>query len=282
MAKSINCSEILKKVLDDLYERIEGDEGTKDRKIKEAIQTLHDLYAKLAVQRAKVDYSEDVVRFAYVFMNVMAHSNYIHQILGDVKELKSLFQQPMTKVCAVGGGPGSDVLGILKFRDSIKSDTHLVFQLIDREQLWMDSLKNVQKHLHDPLPFETYALTIDVSIPDSYVSFTEHHDSDLFTFSFFISEVFRNRGVAQPFFELLFENANHDALFLFIDNNASSFYGWFDTMAKRAGLELLYTQATSVVVKDSNEDKFNLGVYFAKFNFPKLRSNVAIRLYQKS
>jgi hypothetical protein len=211
----------------------------------------------------------------------MAHSYYIHHVLGNVKEVEPLFQLPRTKICAVGGGPGSDVLGILKYRESIKSNTHMVFRLIDREQLWMDSWMNVRDHIGDSLGIETDALTFDVAKPETYKKFTAHHDADLYTFSFFISEVLGARETAQAFFELLFEKAKHDSQFLFIDNNDSRFFGWFDKMAEKAGLELRYTQNRTVKVWDSDEDKRNFGVYFSKFNFPKLESDVAIRLYQK-
>jgi hypothetical protein len=70
------------------------------------------------------------------------------------------------------------------------------------------------------------------------------------------------------------------ALVLYIDNNDSRFYEWFDDLAGKHNLEVLGADEQKMgMTKD--EEKKDLGKFYKKFSPVKLEANVAYRICRK-
>lgn len=67
---------------------------------------------------------------------------------------------------------------------------------------------------------------------------------------------------------------------MFIDNNDSRFYGWFDGLCEKAKLERV-AGAEERMTTDTLEEKTDLGKYYEKFGDPKLQAKVAYRYLKK-
>jgi hypothetical protein len=66
----------------------------------------------------------------------------------------------------------------------------------------------------------------------------------------------------------------------FVDNNNAGFYDWFDKLAKEHGIAILKSSETCMT-PPIDENKHDLGEYFDKFGYPKLKANVAYRIGRK-
>ena len=110
--------------------------------------------------------------------------------------------------------------------------------------------------------------------------YTKYFKSDLFTFVYFMSEVYKHKDKADEYFNTLMSRAKPGSLFLFIDNNASDHYGWFDKLATLNGLENLGKDRGRTTIP-FDEQKSALGIYGEKFQCAKLTADIAYRLARK-
>ncbi len=125
---------------------------------------------------------------------------------------------------------------------------------------------------------------LDVTIPKSWAQQKRFLQADLFTMSYFLSEVYAldsNGGVA-GFFRDMFEKAKPGALFLYDDNGHHDFNNYFDSLFDWSRCELLISQTNVKLTPRYSEDKKNLGDYLDKFSqSPKLGSQVSYRVIRK-
>ena len=124
--------QLVKIVLDHLY--AEGAElyGSKlDGKITQNLEYLSESYNKLTdPARKPVDYEDPATRFAYVYKYVAAHGDYVVQVLKELAAKRGgVFDGANARVSCLGGGPGSDIIAVLKYLDE-EEDTEDVKKLI--------------------------------------------------------------------------------------------------------------------------------------------------------
>lgn len=276
----MNCFQIIKTVLDEAYSVIEGDEQEKDRMIGEALEYLRGQYAKL-MEGADIDYSHPVTRFAYIYTYVTSHANLVCSIIENTPELQAVFdQQDKTNVSCIGGGPGSDLLGILKYLMTSGKKKAVKFQLCDREKTWAESWSDVDDKVDPEFRISTSYLPLDITNSQDWMPHAKHFQADLFTMIYFMSEVASSKEVANLYFSSLFSQAKKGSLFLFVDNNSKDFYSWFDDLAMSNGVSIIKQEETYMTAP-VDEKKDDLGIYFKKFSSPKLKANVAYRVARK-
>ena len=130
------------------------------------------------------------------------------------------------------------------------------------------------------IPSSTMFRHIDVCNKTSWEVHKKFLTSDLFTFVYFISEIFSCRIEATAFFQNLFQKAKKRARFLHIDFTDSEIAQWFDGLTAEAGLKTVWGgNATFQLSYD--EDKEALGEYYKKFGSPKLKASLSIRVMEK-
>jgi hypothetical protein len=274
--------QLIKRVLDDAYAEISH--KNKDDEIKSRIQLLSRKYHRLgsATDSDLIDYSCPITRFAYIYKYTVAHADYVMQLVTRCDAVAGLFQKKSTvRVACLGGGPGSDFLGILKHMIKEDSDSTLLAYLYDKERAWGDSWGDVATLIGDQkFQIITNFNQMDVTDKTTWKSYAKLSQTDLFTLSFFMSEVYKIRSSADEFFEHCISTAKDGALFLYIDNGSSSFYGWFDQLASKHGLKNIKTGQCEMSFSNE-EEKRDLEPYFSKFDWPKRKSDVAYRIAKK-
>jgi SAM-dependent methyltransferase len=275
----MNCFQIIKSVLDEAYNEIPGDEAGKDNDIKDAFEYLRTNYSQLWNQN-KIDYSNSITRFAYIYVYVTSHANLVCSLIQQKEDLCKLFDNNKVDVACIGGGPGSDFLGILKYLITNQKSPDATFQLCDREATWAESWIDVHKKVDPKFRISTSYLPLDVTHPDSWKPFTKYFQSDIFTMIYFMSEVFALRESAEEYFATIFSKAKPGSFFLFIDNNAAQFYNWFDALAKTHNIKIIDSGERKEWLP-YHEEKSDLGIYFQKFSSPKITANIAYRIGKK-
>lgn len=279
----LTLAQLIKLVLDEAYQEIPLAGAAKDAAIQAELARLTDAYGKLKdPARTVIDYASPTARFAYIYKYTVAHADYIKQIIEGHKILRDLFVRPEVAVACLGGGPGSDLLGILKYMLRHGAKSTLTSYLFDRERAWGDSWSEVARPLKADFQLYPVFQQMDVTIPATWQGYHKFLRADLFTLSYFLSEVWSLQGAAQPFFEHCFQGAKQGALFLFIDNNDApgEFAGWFDSMAAKHGVVQL-NGGTRSMVFSLEEEKRDLEPYYSKFGWPKRQGNVCVRVSQK-
>lgn len=278
--------QLVKKVLDEAYGNIRSTpDSLKDALILEEIERLTEAYKKLKDKTCPpIDYAAPETRFAYIYKYTVAHADYIMQFLNNTEDLRNLFSKDRLEVACLGGGPGSDLLGMLKYMSANNVRLTLKCFLYDKETAWGESWGDVADKLSPPYQLYTIFQPLDVTKPEEWNKYTKYQGADLFTMSFFMSEVWWLKDAAEPFFDHCINEAKKDALFLFIDNDHTSFFGWFDSLVKKHDLESLSEGSERMHFDFQIEKSRDLGEYFEKFSekhWPKCNSELAYRVVRK-
>lgn len=280
VAYPISVIQLLKPVLDDAYKRIPGDSKAKDAAINKAIQHLIAEYRDLTVGD-DISYTEPEVRFAYILRYVPSHACLVTEIIRRCPELEVLFKWEEVEVAAIGGGPGSEVVGIAKHCAERHLKGVIAFNLYDHDPAWANTWNRLHKKVD--LPVKLFPMFKQLDARDKAT--WEHEDAlaeaDLITMVFFVSEVYKHADEVRPFFRRLFKRAKKGALILYIDNGATTFTDWFDDLTDGCGLERLNGHDGEVIKLSPFEEKADFKEYFEKFGPPKIAANVAWRVLRK-
>jgi len=205
--------------------------------------------------------------------------NIVYAIMQDSDIIKELFLKDSIHITCIGGGPGSDFLGILKYCLDNRLNPNLRCHIVDKDRTWVESWSDVDDRLGASLRLTINHYNFSVT-DDSWKNFKKHLKSELFTLVYFMSEIYSMREKANNYFHSLFASSKPKSIFLFIDNNNDNFYDWFDQFASNYNIK----------IKDKGEEKKNLpfeeekldlGEYFDKFGSPKLTADIAYRIAVK-
>ena len=275
----LNCFKLVKSVLDEQYGAIPGKKADKDAEIREGLDYLGECYARLGNDECKIDYANPVIRFAYIYRYVTAHADYVCSLI-DSSVLKKLFNEKKLNISCIGGGPGSDLVGVLKYVEKAGKKPALRFTLLDKEATWSESWCDVDEKLSTSLHTNVNFQPFDVTDEKSWKPHRKYLNSDLFTLIYFVSETYCLRKKAAKYYADLFENATSGAYFLYVDNNANCFSNWFDELWKASKMKLI-EEKEGRMTTDFGEEKKDLGDYFKKFGDPKLQAQIAYRVLKK-
>ncbi len=282
--------ELVKVTLDELYKEAVKHYGEKaDVEIKAKFDYLSGSYAKLSdPARIPISYKDPATRFAYVYRYVATHGDYVVQLLTRAASALggSVFPKETARVSCIGGGPGSDILAILKYLDDYKeqeSVKKLVVYLLDKEQAWADTWTELDDKLDAGVKLNTNFQQLDVLKPD-WTSQRKFLDADIFTLSYFASEVYSldGQGEVSNFWRTLFQEAKAGALFCYDDNGTDEFNAYFDSQWRKAGLKLIDEGSNVSWTPRYTERADVLDSYKAKFSaWPKLKGYLSWRVIQK-
>jgi len=278
--QTMNCFQLIKTVLDEAYAAIPGNEKAKDASISAALDELSKEYADL-LSKGCINYSQPCKRYAYIFRYTTSHANIVYTIIRGSATLRSLFDRDKLTVACVGGGPGSDFLGILKYCMEYEKRPELKALILDRDPVWSESWSDVDDKIGPSFRISTIFHPLDVTNPSSWKTYTKHLNADLFSLIYFMSELYAAREKAQDYFENLFTHMKPGAVVLFADNNYPAFRDWFDSLASGCGVAIHETDETEAQMPN-DEEKKDLGEHYAKFGSPKLTANIAYRVGVKT
>ncbi len=270
----MNCFQLIKTVLDEIYEEIPGTEAEKDEAIAISLEELRKQYRDIK-SHDNISYSNPSTRFAYLYRYTTSHANLVSTCIEKSQHLEDLFKREPFKITSLGGGPGSDLLGVIKYCDMNKISPNVKFYILDKENSWSDSWSDVDTKLNKQIS-ASYQI-FDVTAGDS--SLKKHLESDLFTLIYFMSEIYSRKKSAVQYMRKLFSEAKENSVILFIDNNDSHIYDWFNTLASE-NHDIVFNRDSKISLP-TEEEKKDLGKYYTKFPSPKITADVSIRIAVK-
>lgn len=300
----LNCFRVVKGVLDELYNQLPAPSEERNTIIQNRLELFRDTYKSLRTGKVP-SYNDLFKTYAYTYCYVAAHANIVYNLLNleSSHELAGAFIEREIKLSCIGGGPGSDLLGILKFMQQNDKVGALRFDVYDKEENWTIPIRMWRKLLPDlygQFIVSGRFATVDVNDSKSWKKYPKIWDADLFTISYLMSEVYSTKNDAEAFFKSLFEKAKPGSFFLFIDNILVPTHKWFDSLVEahnqrgtQGHIRLINTsdnypmQQYSFCI-ENNERKDDLiphyGRYYDQFGLvscPKLKSDVVFRICRK-
>jgi hypothetical protein len=283
--------ELVKIALDQLYADARKAHGKKtDDKIKESLAYLSKSYSDLdASDRKPINYKDPAIRFAYVYKYVAAHGDYIVQVLRILRDNLSgkVFASSTARVSCIGGGPGSDIIAILKFLNEmqhLETVKKVICYLLDKEQAWADTWTELDEALSSAVALNANFQPLNVVKPETWQAQKKFLQADLFTMSYFVSEVksLDEKGVVSDFWLKVFQEAKDGAYFLYIDNGHKKFNTYFDTLWKKSTLKLLASKDNTRLTPRYSEQASELKEYSDKFDQnPKVQAWLSYRILRK-
>jgi hypothetical protein len=290
-AEGMTIFELVRIALDELYAEAAESYGSKaDAQISSQIACLQSTLRNL--NRGEPNptiYKDPTVRFAYVFKYVTSHADYVVQILQKLRQKLdgSIFDKESIRVSCVGGGPGSDLIGLLKYLDEnheLEPAKKITCYLLDREQAWADTWTELRDKLDSSLNLNNIFQPLDVTKPETWAQQKRFLQADLFIMSYFLSEVYAldSSGGVTAFFRGMFDQAKSGALFLYDDNGHEDFNKYFDSLFDLSLCETVISGTNMKLTPRYSEEKSALGDYLNKFGqSPKLGSHVSYRVIRK-
>ena len=284
--------ELVKLALDELYAEAKQTYGGEvDREIRKRIDYLSDSYGLTVTGRQPVDYKDPATRFAYVFKYVAAHGDYLVQGLNALhRELGGpIFPDQNARISCIGGGPGSDIIGVLKYLDEKKRSEgvdKITCYLLDKEQAWADTWTELDASLKMKIQLNANFQALDVANPASWKYQRKFLQADLFTLSYFVSEVYSldadGTGQVTAFWRELFGGAKLGAMFIYTDNGSDLFNDYFRRETEAAKLQQLLCHDNFWITPNYTEQKSELAEYTKKFNHnPKIKTTMTLRVLRK-
>jgi hypothetical protein len=279
----LKAFDLIKDVLDAEFEQIPGTPAARRKKIDSCLSDLTTAYSDLLdPTNPPPDYDSPVTRFGYIYKYTPCHADIVATLLDEVDELRTLFMtDDWVRVTAIGGGPGSDFIGVLKHLVSRGRQARIKFYLLDAVAAWGDTWSAVEEHT-DALDFQvsTHFQVLDVNNATTWENQRKYLKSELFTFIYFLSEVWRTKATALGFFHNIVANAASGSLFLFVDNDRSEF---LQLMTQIAGSHLKKLEGgTRKYTMDWNEEKSSLEPFLSEFaHSPKLTAKIVWAVYRK-
>jgi hypothetical protein len=274
-------------VLDRLTGAAKASGTTLDSKVQAQLAYLSGQYpALLAPGRTPIDYSGEATHIAYVYRCAAAHGQWVyHALLAAHSRAARFFKQKMVKAAAIGGGPGSDMLGVMKYSKLMGLTAPTVsFKLLDHEPSWGLVWDEFAKTYQGTRSLNFMFEHLDLASGAPWTASEEFLTADIFVFSFSLSEswAFNGGGSVTAFLNHVISHANAGALFVYVDNGGPSFNSRVEAHFLRRDVRQIAWSDDSRRLLGSDEQSGAVAVYRARFGqAPKLTGNVSYRVWEK-
>jgi hypothetical protein len=276
----MKCFEVVRMVLDETYDEIEGDEKKKDAGIKKSMAAMSVQYTQKLMESGGPDFEDPNTRFGYVMRYVPAHAHWLYELIGNSDEAVAILKSGKARITCLGGGPGSDVVGLLKYLDEAEIKCKLFCELIDGCEDWKTTWGDLAYQLDLDDALHTDYVIHDVQDPGTWDSPCKIHKSDIVTLSYFVSEIFHLKD-AQKYLVTMLSKLKSGAIVIMNDNRTEKVYELMDSIAESAGLKQKYASEGLNKIYDSGEDMQLIKKYTDKFGSSKLTGQCASRIYLK-
>lgn len=274
----------------------------------EAVEKVQAFLAENSTQYfsdgTKLQYDDPLCRIAYLYAYVAAHANLIDNACYGLKALRTFLASKLENneeihICSFGGGPGSELLGFVKFfaraaegDDTVDVHFTLVDSITEWDETWQALVNGIEATLrpiygdsrrHWPVVIHRSFLPLNLTQVNNFRNLpTRFNGIELYVFNHTVSELLAHKDGFEEVFDYSVSHAQIGAYFLFIDRNQSQVYDWVSDLIERHEALTVVGQRTESTHMDRDEQKEDLGKWFVLMNrHPKLTWNAFFILAQK-
>lgn len=250
-----------------------------------------------------LQYNDPFCRIAYLYAYVGAHANLMDNAFYVFPELRDFVRQLVHNsgsltVCSLGGGPGAELLGFVKFIERERESNDLVdlsFVLIDNvpewDETWYALVNGLEQAFKDtyggvrrtwPVIVNRSFLSLDLTRADDFRQFIGRFgDVHIYVLNHTVSELMAHADRFAEVFEVIVDKASDGTYFLVIDRSQAEVSGLADRLLQSCGLVNLGAREEKKNM-DGDEQKTDLGEWYLRMDRdPKLRWNAFYALAQK-
>ena len=228
-----------------------------------------------------LNYQCQECRLAYLYIVASSNANTFKHVLEANADLNGYVMdlarnKRNLKICALGGGPGTELMAIAKFfhEQRLGCCVSVDFQLLDKVQEWanswygirdaiMNTLQSIygfDRNLWPIVPSGSF-MTCDVTNPGSLKNTGNIWGQDVYVINFLLSEVFNDDPGVRTFIKEIASMAPTGARFVFIERKGSMWATRIQSIAAEANL-ILTPFCESQLTKDYDELPEDLGNVF--------------------
>ena len=250
--------------------------------VKEAILHMRREYNRK--KRPEIPFGDPVYRLAYLYEYAPANALAVEAVLNDDAKNQRLISGLLTSkqcisLCCLGGGPGSEVVGVAKWIVRQQLDTTQLEVLVtDKYPQWKDQWKSVRDTLNTnfsaggavsakipPLVLSRGFAKVDVINPAYARLQALRRGFDLYVVSYVVSHIYTSEDLSlfRQFMQSVIDSAPNGSKFLFIDRNESDWQTSVATLLDYPGIEISGPYfSSSRDPGDHREQKTDLGVLY--------------------
>lgn len=197
-----------------------------------ATDNFSDMQSKYYSSTDNPDYGPNIKKFCYLYKYTVSHGYYIYSSLKRLRpKIKpSIFSRNPTQIACIGGGPGTEIVGLCRYFREVEAENlgnPVVITVFDKEAGWAEACQRVlacvSPGLNVTLKFVQFDAT-DKSTYDS-IDFSGFH---LVMANFFASEIRKAKIIqtSKAFWKHMFASMGAGKIFLAVDFADNAGVGW--------------------------------------------------------
>jgi hypothetical protein len=202
----------------------------------------------------EIPYDEPSSRLAYLYSIVPANANLIENVflsnIGIQEYIEDLLLYTQNiKICAFGGGPGTEALGFAKYLEKHfhpywNQSVYVRFLLLDRVNEWLESWYEIENSIRvcsgNKTLLSSSCWQVDITDTSGFASIGDIFEQNIYILSYILSEIFDENELEAltDFIKIMADNAPDDSVFIFIDRNERRLKDRVVEIAKAIGIDL--------------------------------------------
>lgn len=191
-----------------------------------------DMQAKYYSSVENPDYSSNLKKFCYLYKYSVPHGYYIYSALKWMRpKIKpSIFSRNPTRIACVGGGPGTEIIGLCRYFREVEAENlgnRVEVTIFDKEPTWEAACRQVLQCVAPGIEIDLKFVAFDATDPATYAAldFSRFH---LVMANFFASEIRKAKivGASKAFWQHMFASMGAGKIFLAVDFADAKGTGW--------------------------------------------------------
>jgi hypothetical protein len=233
------------------------------------------------------DFSDGVTRAAYVYTYTPSQAHWVYRALSSCRPMSQLLHRNGVHVAALGGGPGTDVVGFVKWLAEQGHAMPFTCEVIDRCTAWETQWQWLQAalvrggHMTPEQARVTY-VAHDFGDRRADGALSRVSDADVVLASFLLSELAHMGARMEHVVARVFAHTKPGAYLVFNDNLTDGSLRRLDALAGRHGLEVLYGHTSQTNVHPDPDVEPAVRAYRARLGWsPKMKGRLGTRIYHR-
>jgi hypothetical protein len=281
---TIQSFEIVKPLLDEAGHRLSTGSAQGNQFVIAAIPYLSDTYGD-SVQAQTIDFSDGAIQYAYLYKYMAAHANFVCKAL-DFCSNKVLphFTGDYLNIAVIGGGPGSEALGVAMFADDNNLRPKLNCLMCSPQAFWQATWDKLAPALSSKVNVELQHLPFDLTVAPTPEKISVIRGARIFFFVKVLSEVKNAKPAVEQSLASIITEAQSGSHFVFIDNLDVDLFRWFDAVVQQHSLVIEHSGEyfDFPIIDWQQIDKLEDHIQeIDGWHKPMMKANLAIRIVVK-
>ena len=250
-----NLFQLIGEALPELLDRVRSyNDEHRWSQVRKSLRLISDVYkTQMHDNEIRIDWRFPVFQCAYVFLYFVKHSHLVYEAMSyNHHHFEPVWRQLRDiQVCSIGGGPGSDIAGVIAFLEGTTFGVALQCSVLDLYPQWEYSWNAIFRNLPSRLSridvgyhrfnlLDINSLTVD--------NLHRINTADLITFVKSFSTVSTESSVYCRVLPLIMKVIKQGGFVLFIDNSAADSHNKiFMRIALECGLRVLHEKVHDTV-----------------------------------